>query len=79
MHVNVKLYTTLAKYIPGKEAGVPFDFKLDDNATISDLVNDLKLPQGEVKIVFVNGRNRPIDFELNNGDDVGIFPAIGGG
>jgi len=42
-------------------------------------VNGLKLPREEVKLFFVKGRARPIDWPLESGDEVGIFPLIGGG
>jgi len=32
-----------------------------------------------VKLFFVNGRARPMDWFLEPGDDVGIFPLIAGG
>jgi molybdopterin converting factor small subunit len=46
---------------------------------IVDLVNRLKLPMDEAKLFFVKGRARPIDWPLKAGDEVGIFPLIGGG
>jgi len=32
-----------------------------------------------VKVFFVNGRARPIDWDLEPGDEVGIFPLVAGG
>jgi sulfur carrier protein ThiS len=48
-------------------------------ATVADLVDRLKLPHEEVKVFFVNGRARSMDWPLEAGDDVGIFPLIAGG
>jgi molybdopterin converting factor small subunit len=42
-------------------------------------VNQLKLPREEVKVFFVNGRARPLDWSLNSNDEIGIFPLIAGG
>jgi len=39
----------------------------------------LNLPREEVKVAFVNGRTRPLDWPLQPEDEVGIFPPIGGG
>jgi len=79
MHIRVKLFATLVRCIPGVESGVSFDVELPEGASISYLVNQLNLPENEVKVAFVNGRTQSLDFLLRPGDDVGIFPPIGGG
>jgi sulfur carrier protein ThiS len=53
--------------------------EVPDGTTVADLVDRLKLPRQEVKVFFVNGRSRPIDWPLEAGDDVGIFPLVAGG
>ena len=79
MQVHVRLYATLSRYLPGLSAGMTAEIDLADNATISDLIGRLELPAGGVKVVFVNGRTRPPGWILNSGDEVGIFPPVGGG
>ncbi len=79
MIIRVKLFATLASYTPGNQPGVPFVSEIPDGSTISDLMMRLNLPDDEVKLCFVNGRLQPIEYQLKNDDDVGIFPAIGGG
>ncbi len=78
VRVHVKLYATLRRYVEGAQTGVPFDVDLD-GSTLSELYAALKLPAEEVKIAYVNGRARPEDWRLEAGDEVGIFPPIGGG
>jgi molybdopterin synthase sulfur carrier subunit len=79
MHIQVKLFATLVRCIPGVKSGVPFDVELPDGASISYLVKQLNLPENEVKVAFVNGRTHTLDFLLRPGDEVGIFPPVGGG
>jgi molybdopterin converting factor small subunit len=79
MRVKVKLFTTLANYVPGVKPGEPFEVGLHNRATPSDLINQLKLPQEQAKLIFVNGRMQPLDYQLQNNDEVGIFSQIGGG
>jgi len=79
MQVRVKLYASLSRYYGKAAAGVPFEINLPESASIVDLVNRLKLPKEEVKVFFVKGRARPIDWPLESGDEVGIFPLLGGG
>jgi molybdopterin converting factor small subunit len=79
MQVRVRLYASLSRSYGKVAAGTPFEINLPESATIVDLVNRLKLPKEEVKVFFVNGRARPIDWPLEPGDEVGIFPLVGGG
>jgi sulfur carrier protein ThiS len=79
MRVKVRLFTTLAHYVPSVKPGEPFEVDLRNGATLSDLLSQLKLPQEEAKVTFVNGRSQLLDFQLENNDEVGIFSAIGGG
>jgi len=79
MQVHVKLFAALARYFKNSTAGIPFEVEISDSATLADLMNQLKLPHEEVKVFFVNGRARPLDWTLEPGDEVGIFPLIAGG
>jgi len=79
MKVQVKLFATLCRYLGNAAAGVPFEMELPEGSTLADLVNRLKLPCEEVKIFFVKGRSRPVDWPLEPGDEIGIFPLVAGG
>jgi molybdopterin synthase sulfur carrier subunit len=79
MLVSVKLFTSLADYVPGIKSGEAFSVEIDDGATLFELTTRLRLPQEEVKLLFVNGLAKSPDYRLQNDDEVGIFPPIGGG
>ena len=79
MLVRVKLFATLGSHLADVPPGTPFNMELPDEATVQDLVATLELPAAEVKVVFVNGRARPLDYVLEHDDEVGIFPPVGGG
>lgn len=79
MQVTLKLYATLARYGQGERAGTPYVITLSESATLKDLVSQLKIPLEETRIMFVNGIIQEPDCRLNDGDEVGIFPPIGGG
>jgi molybdopterin synthase sulfur carrier subunit len=77
--VHVKLFATLRHYRPGLGLGEAFPLELPEGATVADLVRQLGLPEEEVKIVFVNALFRDPDYVLADGDELGIFPPVGGG
>jgi len=79
MYVRVKLFATLARYFGDATAGTPFEIEAPDGSTLADLVNQVRLPRDEVKVLFVNGRSRSMDWVLTPGDEVGIFPFVAGG
>ncbi|GAB4534195.1 MAG: hypothetical protein Kow0063_17070 [Anaerolineae bacterium] len=88
MKVYVKLYATLARsvsgpvlaqYPQGIRAGSRIQVELPENSTLADLLDYLALPSQDVKVSFVNGVAQDLDYRLKAGDEVGIFPPIGGG
>ncbi len=77
--VHVKLFATLRQYRPGLGVGEALPVDLPEGATINDLIQQLGLPRDEVKVVFVNALFREPDHVLADGDELGIFPPVGGG
>ena len=74
MKVTVKLFATLRDGRFEVE-----DRRYDRATTVLQVLEDLNVPETEVKIVFVNNRHAKLDRELSDGDVLGIFPPIGGG
>jgi molybdopterin synthase sulfur carrier subunit len=79
IEVCVKLFATLGRHMADVPPGTPFTVEVRDGATVKDLVEQLSLPLGEVKLVFANGRAKPLEYVLRANDELGIFPPIGGG
>ena len=79
MQVHVRLFASLRHHRPGLGIGESFPVELPAGATIAGLVEHLGLPREEIKLAFVNGRSRPQEYTLTGGDEVGIFPPVGGG
>ena len=77
--VHVKLFATLRRQRPGLGIGEAFPVELPPGSTVDDLVRQLDLPQDQVKMVFVNALFCEGDHLLADGDEVGIFPPVGGG
>jgi len=79
MLVHVKLFATLARFSGGVPAGTFFDVEIPEGSVLENLVNQLGIPPEETRIAFVNGVIQSMDWTLKTGDEIGIFPPIGGG
>ena len=79
MLVGVRLHAGLVSYVPGARAGETLNIEIPVGSRVMDLALLLGIPEPEIRTAFVNGRARNLDRELEQGDEVGIFPAVGGG
>lgn len=79
MKVNVKLYATLTKYAGGSIMHDPLEVELPEASSLNELYDKLGIPRDEVKTAFVNSAMQSPDHRLSDGDEVGIFPPVGGG
>ncbi|MBF0257274.1 MAG: MoaD/ThiS family protein [Desulfamplus sp.] len=75
MKIELKLFATIARYLPDS----PEAFFVKEGITIREVSALLGIPESDVKLTFVNGKLRPLDYALENGDRLGMFPPVGGG
>ena len=76
---HVRLFATLRCHYPDLGIGEAMPVELPDGVTVGQLIEHLRLPAGEVKVIFVNGVVRGEEHALSDGDKVGVFPPVGGG
>jgi molybdopterin converting factor small subunit len=79
MKVKVRFYATLSRYNPEEKGDNPFTVELKADSTVSDLLNQLEVPKGEVKQVFIRHKARQLDYQLQDGEQVAVFPPVAGG
>jgi molybdopterin synthase sulfur carrier subunit len=80
IRIKVRLYAMLRRFEPpGLGLGQGFPMELPDGSCLSDLVAALRMPAGEIKQIFVKSRRQEPDYVLADGEEVAIFPPIGGG
>ena len=78
MKVEVELFATLAEYLPaGAGDRAPVDVPVD--ATVTDLLHTLGIPDAMPRIVLVNGHDAEDGERLRPGDVVSVFPPLAGG
>lgn len=74
MKAKIKLFATLRN---GR-----FDISemiLDEGTTILDIIEILGIEKKDAAILFINGIHAELDTIIKEGDDVAIFPPVGGG
>ena len=80
MIVEVKVFSTLKRYIAGSDMLVGDNrWAIPEGITARELGKKLKIPDKEIKIILINGRKADDDHVLNEGDSVYIFPPLIGG
>jgi molybdopterin converting factor small subunit len=77
MKVYVKLYVNLKKYAPADDNS--FEIQLESGARIKTLLETLKIPSYEERVVLVNGHHSDDLSPLKEGDTVTLFSPISGG
>ena len=79
MKVEVRVFATLRKYLPGLGIGEPKVLELPEGTTFAELCDLLELPAAEVKVIMRNGRQTKFEELVADGDRIAYIPAVGGG
>lgn len=79
MALKVFLSSTLRQYIPGYDPSGGAEFSLPPKTKVSELCKLMNIPMAKIKIVMVNGKSEPFDYELQGDERIGFFPPVGGG
>ncbi|HEX8987628.1 MAG TPA: MoaD/ThiS family protein [Rhodocyclaceae bacterium] len=83
MNIKLRLYATLRSYLPPDAAAGQVSLQLPEAATIPDALARLGVPVALAHIVLINNRHVLRDDiavrKLGEGDELAVFPAIGGG
>jgi len=74
--IKINLYATLRAYAGGA-ASIEVD--VEPGQTIRQVLDQAGVPPERTRIVFVDNRAADLDQPLHGGEQVGVFPAIGGG
>jgi molybdopterin synthase sulfur carrier subunit len=79
MTITVKLFATLRKYLPEDAVNKTATFELDESSTTDDIVEKLKIPDGRVHLILINGKHAERGSDIPEGATVSFFPPVAGG
>ncbi len=79
MKISVNLFATLVCFKPENTGREAWAMDCSEGTTVGELLGLLKVPSAKARILFVNNVHANEKTVLKDGDQVGIFPPVGGG
>lgn len=83
MNIRLKLYASLGRYLPSGAKRNEVDLKVDDNASVLDVLTAHNVPMETCHLILVNGVFSPpanaANARLKEGDAVAVWPPVAGG
>lgn len=79
MALQLLLAATLRKYIPDYDAATGYTLQVEPGMTVRQIVQQLKIPEQEVKLIMIDGIGSKWDAVLQGEERVALFPPVGGG
>lgn len=83
MKITIKLFASLAKYLPDGAVKNEVELDVADGAAVQDIIHTLNLPSEHCHLVLVNGVYiAPSEREthaLQPGEALAIWPPVAGG
>jgi len=79
VRVEVRLFATLAAFLPPHGRDGAAELELPEGSTVADVAQRLGIPPGLARVVLVNGCDIGSDASLAARDVVTIFPPLAGG
>ena len=74
--VKLNAYATLRAYLGGAASK---EMEIEPGETVGVLLDRMGIPRDQTRIIFVNNRPANLSDRLEGGEQIGVFPAIGGG
>lgn len=79
MHVEVRVFATLRRYLPDLGIGEAHVLEVGAGTTLAAIRDGLGLPPEEVKVVIRNHSQADWDDMVEEGDRIAFVPAVAGG
>ncbi|MGH7303220.1 MAG: MoaD/ThiS family protein [Candidatus Rokuibacteriota bacterium] len=79
MRVEVRLFATLAQFLPSDGRDGATLLEIPDGSTVTEVTRRLGIPPDLARVVLVNGRDAGAEAPLTARDVVTIFPPLAGG
>lgn len=79
MTVEVRLFATLARFLPPGSRDGSAVLDVPDGATIDAVLRCLGIPPGLDRVLLLNGSEADPEQPVRTGDVIDVFPPLAGG
>ena len=79
MDIEVRLFSLLTLHVPAGTDGRSVSLTVPEGATVAYVIDQLGVPTGLAKLIFIDGIHGRHDSVLSDGNVLSIFPPIAGG
>ncbi|MGI6143655.1 MAG: MoaD/ThiS family protein [bacterium] len=77
MQVKLRVYASLAEDT-GMDVADNYGFQVEPGTTVFQLLQEAGINQRDVRIVMINNKQADLNTEVRDGDEIGVFPSMGG-
>jgi len=74
--VKVNLFATLRRFVDGKPS---VEVEIAPGDTVAQVLDRLGVPAEQARVVFVDNQAAGLNSVLSGDEELGVFPAVGGG
>jgi sulfur carrier protein ThiS len=79
MEIKLHLFAAFGNYLPANSKGRTATLTVHEGMTIKDLLQQVGIPLTDVKLVSANGKQTAMEYRMQEGDTIGIYPPVAGG
>lgn len=79
MKAEIRLFANFRDFLPPGSGSFSFTTSFEGRKTVSQVIEELKLPDNIPRIIIVNGLHSEADYVLQDGDVISLFPPLAGG
>ena len=79
MRIEVRLFATLARYLPPDSHDGAAVLEVPETSTVRDVLRRLDIPTDLERVTLVNGGDSSPGSPLRPGDILTVFPPLSGG
>lgn len=73
---SFRFYEELNDFLPPDKKKIRFEHEFIDRASIKDMIESLGVPHAEIDMILVNGKSVNFDYQVQDGDDISIYPVF---
>ena len=77
MQVKLRVYADLAEEA-SKNTGDNYNFNVNPGTTVAQLLDEAGINNRNVRIVMINKSQAELDTAVRDGDEISVFPSMGG-